>query len=75
MRRDQLEHLIRAAGAILDESDVIVIGSQAILASYDQSQLPAEATRSVEAHIVPVSDPDETKATPVAVATSPVTTR
>ena len=40
VRRDQLEHLIRAAGAILDESEVIVIGSQAILASFDQSQLP-----------------------------------
>lgn len=63
MRRDQLEHLIRAAGAILDEPEVIVIGSQAILASFDQSRLPAEATRSIEADIVPRSDPDETKAT------------
>lgn len=63
MRRDQLEHLIRAAGAILDETDVIVIGSQAILGSVDHSQLPAEATRSIEADIVPLDDADEAKST------------
>jgi len=33
MRRDQLEHLIRAAGQVLEVDAVIVIGSQAILAS------------------------------------------
>lgn len=63
MRRDQLEHLIRATGAILDETDVIVIGSQAILGSFDESHLPAEVTRSVEADIVPFGDPDEAKST------------
>lgn len=63
MRRDQLEHLIRAAGAILDEDEVIVVGSQAILGVVDDSRLPAEATRSIEADIVPLEDPDETKST------------
>ncbi|CAN5893639.1 hypothetical protein BH23ACT10_BH23ACT10_33350 [soil metagenome] len=63
MRRDQLEHLIRAAGAILDESELIVIGSQAILASFDAAHLPAETTRSVEADIVPIDDVDEAKST------------
>ena len=37
MRRDSFEHIVRAAGAILDESEVIVIGSQSILASVVQS--------------------------------------
>jgi hypothetical protein len=61
MRRDQLEHLIRAAGRVLETDEVIVIGSQAILASVS-SGLPVEATRSVEADILPLDDPDETKA-------------
>lgn len=63
MRRDQLEHLVRAAGAILDEHDVIVIGSQSILGSVPEERLPPEATRSVEADIVPLADADETKST------------
>ncbi len=31
VRRDQLEHLIGAAGGVLGEDTVVVIGSQAIL--------------------------------------------
>jgi hypothetical protein len=61
MRRDQLEHLIRAAGRVLEAEEVIVIGSQAILASVP-SGLPPEAVRSIEADILPIDDPDETKA-------------
>jgi hypothetical protein len=38
-----------------------VIGSQAILASVP-SGLPVEATRSIEADILPIDDPDEAKA-------------
>jgi Nucleotidyltransferase of unknown function (DUF6036) len=61
MRRDQLEHLIRAAGQVLNEQEIIVIGSQAILASVP-SGLPPEAVRSIEADILPVDDVDEAKA-------------
>lgn len=61
MRRDQLEHLVRAAGAILDENELIVIGSQAILGSYG-GELPQEATRSIEADILPADDPRGEKA-------------
>ncbi|MGQ0805279.1 MAG: DUF6036 family nucleotidyltransferase [Actinomycetota bacterium] len=61
MRRDQLEHLIRAAGHALGADEVIVIGSQAVLASVP-SGLPPEAVRSIEADILPLDDPDETKA-------------
>ena len=61
MRRDQLEHLIRASGHVLETDEVIVIGSQAILASVPAG-LPQEAIRSIEADILPIDDPDETKA-------------
>lgn len=50
MRHDQFEHVIRAAGTVLDVDEVIVIGSQAILASF--VDLPLEATMSMEADIL-----------------------
>ena len=34
MTREQLEHLIRAAGVIADVEDLAVIGSQAILGQF-----------------------------------------
>lgn len=48
MRRDQLEHAIRTACQIIQHQEVIVVGSQAILGTYDESQLPAAATMSIE---------------------------
>jgi hypothetical protein len=63
VRRDQLEHIVRATGAILDEQEVIVVGSQAILGSVAEARLPPAATRSVEADIVPLDDEDERKST------------
>lgn len=56
MRRDQLEHAIRTACQIIDRPEVVVIGSQAILGSFTESQLPAEATMSVEIDILPFTD-------------------
>jgi len=38
---------------------VIVIGSQAILGTFDEGQLPAEATMSLEIDILPISDDEE----------------
>ena len=58
MRRDQLEHAIRASCQILGRDEVIVIGSQAILGSYDEGQLPADATMSLEVDILPISNDD-----------------
>ena len=55
MKRRDLEHLIRAAGAIA-ESDLIVIGSQAILGQHPDA--PAEALRSIEADLIPVQFPE-----------------
>lgn len=59
MRRDQLEHAIRAACQIVDAPAVIVVGSQAILATYREEDLPAAATMSMEIDIVPIADDNE----------------
>jgi hypothetical protein len=48
MRREQLEHAIRTACQIIRRDEVIVVGSQAILGTYTEVQLPAEATMSIE---------------------------
>jgi len=62
MTRDQLEHVLRAAAAIVDDPDILVIGSQSILASIPESRLPAEATGSIEADLAFLDDPDGAKA-------------
>lgn len=46
MNRDQLEHVLRAASAIVGVTDVLVIGSQAVLGSIPDDRLPPEATMS-----------------------------
>ena len=56
MRRDQLEHAIRTACQISEQPEVIVVGSQAILGTYDESELPAAATMSIEVDILPIAD-------------------
>lgn len=45
MKRAQLEHVLRAAAQIADTQDIIVLGSQAILGSLTDEELPPEATR------------------------------
>ena len=60
MRRDQLEHAIRTACQIIGHDAVVVVGSQSILGSFSEDQLPAEATVSSEVDILPlVEDRDE----------------
>jgi hypothetical protein len=51
MTRAQLEHVIRAAGAIADVEDLIVIGSQAVLGEFPDA--PAELLVSNEADVFP----------------------
>ena len=61
MRRDQLEHAIRAACQIINHDEIIVVGSQAILGSFDEDDLPEAATMSLEIDVLPVAaDNDET---------------
>ena len=62
MKRSDLEHIIRAAGDVLGEDTVIIVGSQAILASLPEGSLPEDATRSLEADVLPLDDPDGSKA-------------
>ena len=56
MRRDQLEHAIRTACQIIGHDEVIVVGSQAILGTYQEDDLPIAATMSGEVDILPISD-------------------
>jgi hypothetical protein len=56
MRRDQLEHAIRTACQIIEQPAVIIVGSQAILGTYSEDQLPDAATMSVEVDVLPIAD-------------------
>jgi len=62
MNRAQLEHVLRAAATIVDDPDLLVIGSQAVLGSFADEDLPLEATTSIEADLAFVVDPDGEKA-------------
>ena len=52
MTRAELEHIVRAAGAIAQDDDIVVIGSQAILGQYPDA--PAELLISREADVYPL---------------------
>ncbi|MFO7535792.1 MAG: DUF6036 family nucleotidyltransferase, partial [Kiritimatiellia bacterium] len=52
MTRHQLEHILRAAGAITDEREIVVLGSQAILGSFPDA--PPELCQSMEADAFPM---------------------
>ncbi len=56
MRREDLEHIIRAAAAIVDDDEIVVIGSQAVVV---QVADPPEALLvSMEADVFPLTDPE-----------------
>lgn len=57
MQRHELEHLIRAAGAITGADEIIVIGSQAILGSHPDA--PAVLLRSQEADLFTFRSPQD----------------
>ncbi len=56
MKRSELEHLIRAAGRIAGEREIVVIGSQAVLGQFPDS--PAALLRSMEADLYPKRKPE-----------------
>lgn len=56
MKRADLEHLIRAAATIADDDELIVVGSQAVLAQFPDA--PEEMLRSDEADIYPKNKPE-----------------
>lgn len=40
MRRSELEHLIRAAAAITDQYEIMIVGSQSILGAIQRHRTP-----------------------------------
>lgn len=51
MSREQLAHILGAASTVTSDGEIIVLGSQSILATFDEDVLPEEATLSMEADI------------------------
>lgn len=56
MRRDDLEHLIRAAATITNDDELIIVGSQSVLGQFPDA--PDEMLRSDEADIYPKNYPE-----------------
>jgi hypothetical protein len=57
MTRAQLEHLVRAAGAITDERDILVLGSQSVLGTWPSPPPPLDVSR--EADVCPLRAPEK----------------
>lgn len=56
MKRSELEHVIRASGAIADDNELIIIGSQSILGQFPHA--PAELLASMETDLYPRNKPE-----------------
>jgi hypothetical protein len=56
MTREQLEHAIRAAGAICGDRELYIVGSQAILGSYRNAH--PDLLRSMEVDVAPKNRPE-----------------
>lgn len=60
MNRQELQLAILTATNLINQHEVLIIGSQSILGSYDEDDLPSRATASQEIDIAPLED-DETE--------------
>ena len=56
MKREQFDHILRAASAIVGDESMTVIGSQAILGSFADSELPDQLIFSQEVDLIPEGD-------------------
>lgn len=56
MKRSELEHVIRAAGRIARDREIVVIGSQAILGQFPEA--PEILLASMEADVYPKNHPE-----------------
>ncbi|MFO8172769.1 MAG: DUF6036 family nucleotidyltransferase [Gemmatimonadota bacterium] len=56
MNRSQLEHAIRAACDVAEETELVVFGSQAILGQYPEA--PPELRASIEVDVQPLNHPE-----------------
>jgi hypothetical protein len=61
VKKSELAHILRAACSITGDPHILVIGSQSILGSFSEEELPSDATRSIEADIAFLDDSDESK--------------
>ena len=57
MNRAALEHILRAAAAVANERDIVVIGSQAVLGQFPDA--PESLLASIEADVFPRHSPDK----------------
>ncbi|MCC2322226.1 DUF6036 family nucleotidyltransferase [Cellulomonas xiejunii] len=62
MKRVELAHILRAASRITDTTDIVIVGSQSILGSFDEDDLPDEAVGSIEADVAFLGDGSAEKA-------------
>lgn len=62
MKRLELAHILRAACEIAGDEHILVIGSQSILGTYSEEELPDRATASMEADIAFFDDAPRAKA-------------
>ena len=56
MKRSELEHLIRAAGSIADDTEIVIVGSQSILGQFPDA--PVSLLVSAEADVFPLNHPE-----------------
>jgi hypothetical protein len=56
MKRFELEHLIRAAGSIADDTEIVIVGSQSILGQFPDA--PVSLLASAEADVFPLNRPE-----------------
>ena len=56
MRYDQLEHAIRAACDVADDTELLIFGSQSILGSFPEA--PESLRASIEVDIQPMNRPE-----------------
>lgn len=61
MKRSELEHILRAAATIAGDFDVLVLGSQSILGSFTEDELPLRAHASIEADVTFFEDHENDK--------------
>jgi hypothetical protein len=60
MRREEVLHVARAAARVASVRRVLIVGSQAVLGSHAEDELPAAVLSSIEADVVILDDPDGT---------------
>lgn len=58
VRREEVLHIARAAARIAGATNVIIVGSQAILGTYHEDELPSPALASTEADVLVLHDLD-----------------